>query len=69
MFKPVLQLAAVGVVGIFLWKIAAAFLLPFIFLLFKVALIGGLIVLAIWWFNKRDRRGDTPSESPPPVSE
>jgi hypothetical protein len=63
MLKPVLQLAAVGLVGIGLWKIAAVLLLPFIFLLVKVALIGGLILLAFWWFNKKK---DTP---PPPVSE
>lgn len=66
MFKPVLQLAVVGLVGIGLWKIAAIFLLPFIFLLFKVALIGGLILLAFWWINKKGKQGDTP---PPPVSE
>ena len=65
MFKPVLQLAAVGLVGIGLWKIAAVFLLPFIFLLFKIALIGGLIFLALRWLNKKDKKEDTP----PPVSE
>jgi len=69
MFKPVLQLAAVGLVGIGLWKIAAVFLLPFIFLLFKVALIGGLVVLAIWWINKKGKQGETPDTPPPPVSE
>jgi len=67
MFKPVLQLAAVGLVGIGLWKIAAVFLLPFVFLLFKVALIGGLILLAFWWLNRKDKPEDTPP--PPPVSE
>lgn len=65
MFKPVLMFAAVGLVGIGLWKIAALFLLPFIFLALKVALIGGLIVLAFWWINKKSRKDDTP----PPVSE
>jgi hypothetical protein len=34
------------------------------FLLFKVALVGGLVMLAFWWFNKRGRKEDTP-----PVSE
>lgn len=63
--KPVLALAAVGFVGIALWKIAAAFLLPVLFFVLKIALIGGLILLAYWWFNKKTRKDDTP----PPVSE
>jgi hypothetical protein len=65
MVKPVLLFAAVGFVGIGLWKLAAVFLLPLIFLLIKVALIGGLLVLAFWWINKKSRKDDTP----PPVSE
>jgi len=61
MLKPVLQLAAVGVVGIVLLKLAAAFLLPVLFLVFKVALIVGLIMLAFWFFNKKSRgKEDTP---------
>jgi hypothetical protein len=63
-FKPVLTLAAVGFVGILLWKVAAGFLLPLFFLVFKIALIGGLVILAFWWFNKKGRKEDTP-----PVSE
>lgn len=59
MFKPVLTLAAVGFVGVVLWKVAAGFLLPLFFLVFKIALIVGLVMLAFWWFNKRDRK-DTP---------
>lgn len=64
MVKPVLTLAAVGLVGIGLWKIASVFLLPLLFVVFKIALIGGLIVLAFWWFNQRGKK-----EEPPPVSE
>lgn len=64
MFKPVLTLAAVGFAGIVLWNLASALLLPLLFLLFKIALIVGLVMLAFWWFNKRDRKEDTP-----PVSE
>jgi hypothetical protein len=60
MAKPVLQLAAIGLVGIGLWKIAAMFLLPLFFVVFKIALIAGLIMWAFWWFNKKDRRPDTP---------
>jgi hypothetical protein len=64
MFKPVLTLAAVGFVGIVLWKIAAGLLLPLFFVVFKIALVVGLVMLAFWWFNKKGRREDTP-----PVSE
>lgn len=64
MFKPVMTLAAVGFVGIVLWKLAAGFLLPIFFLVLKIALIAGLVLLAFWWFNKRGRKEDTP-----PVSE
>ena len=61
MMKPVLQLAAVGIVGIVLWKVAAGFLLPLFFLVFKIALIAGLIALAVWFLNKKDRgKEDTP---------
>ncbi|MFN2571872.1 MAG: hypothetical protein ABR537_09725 [Gemmatimonadales bacterium] len=63
MLKPVLSLAAVGLLGFGLWKLAAVFLLPLFFLVFKVALIVGLAMLALWWFNK-GKKGDTP-----PVSE
>jgi uncharacterized membrane protein YhdT len=63
MVKPVLQLAAVGLVGIGLWKIASVFLLPLLFLVVKIALIAGLIMLAFWFFNKKDRRPDTPPAS------
>jgi hypothetical protein len=64
MLKPVLQLAAVGVVGILAWKLAAAFLLPLVFLVFKVGLIVGLIALAFWFFNKKSRgKEDTPPAS------
>jgi len=36
MLKPVMQLAAVGLVGVVLWKVAAAFFLPLFFLVFKI---------------------------------
>jgi hypothetical protein len=61
MFKPVLQLAAVGIVGIGLWKLAALFLLPVLFFVVKIGLIIGLIMLAFWFFNKKSRgKEDTP---------
>ena len=64
MFKPVMTLAAVGFVGLVLGKLAAGLLLPIFFFVLKIALIGGLVLLAFWWFKKRDRKEDTP-----PVSE
>jgi len=61
MLKPVLQLAAVGIVGIGLWKLAALFLLPMLFFVVKIGLIIGLIMLAFWFFNKKSRgKEDTP---------
>jgi len=61
MLKPVLQLAAVGIVGIGLWKLAAIFLLPLLFFVVKIGLIVGLIMLAFWFFNKKSRgKEDTP---------
>jgi len=61
MLKPVLQLAAVGIVGIGLWKLAAFFLLPMLFFVVKIGLIIGLIMLAFWFFNKKSRgKEDTP---------
>ena len=60
MAKPFLQLAALGVAGFALWKIASFVLLPFIMFLFKVALLVGLVMLAIWFFKKSDKnKGDT----------
>jgi hypothetical protein len=64
MMKPVLQLAAVGLVGVVLWKLAAGLLLPLFFFLFKIALIAALIGLAFWFFKGKDRgKEDTPPAS------
>ncbi len=64
MLKPVMQLAAVGLVGIVVWKLAAAFLLPLVFLAVKIGLIVALIMAAFWFFNKKDRgKEDTPPAS------
>ena len=65
MFRPILTLAAVGFVGIALWKIASALLLPLVLLVFKIALIVGLVMAVFWWLNKKDRK----KEDTPPVSE
>jgi len=62
--KPVLQLAAVGLVGIIAWKLAAAFLLPLLFVVVKIGLIVARIMLALWFFNKKGRgKEDTPPAS------
>ena len=64
MLKPVLQLAAVGIVGIALFKLASIFLLPLFFFVFKIGLLVGLIMLAFWFFNKKSRgKEDTPPAS------
>ena len=62
--KPVLQLAAVGLLGIGLWKLAAVFLMPLLFFVFKIGLIIALVMLAFWFFNKKNRgKEDTPPPS------
>jgi len=62
--KPVLTIAAVGILGIGLWKLAAMFLVPVLFVVLKIGLIVGLIMLAFWYFNKKSRgKEDTPPPS------
>ena len=63
MLKPILSLAAVGFVGVVLWKVAAGLLLPLFFLVFKVALIVGLVMFAFWYFRKDRGKEDTPPAS------
>jgi len=58
MTKPFLQLAALGVAGFALWKMASLVLLPFLMFVFKVALIAGLVMLAIWFCKKGDKPKD-----------
>jgi len=62
MAKPLLQLAAIGVVGFAVLKIASLFLLPFLMLAVKVALIVGLVLLAIWYFKRNDKPKDDTAE-------
>lgn len=65
MIKPVLQVAALGVVGVAMWKLASLFLFPVLFVAFKIALVVGLVMAAIWWFTKQGRK-DSPDTPPPP---
>ncbi len=58
MAKPLLQLAALGVTGFALWKIASLVLLPFLMLVLKVALVVGVVMLAIWFFKQGDKPKD-----------
>jgi len=63
MAKPFLQLAALGVVGFALWKVASLFFLPFLVFAFKLAAIVGLVLLAIWFFKRNDKpKDDTATE-------
>ena len=62
MFKPILQLAAVGLAGLALWKLGSVFFIPLLFLAVKVALVVGLVLFAFWFFKKSDKKGDTPAE-------
>jgi hypothetical protein len=63
MAKPFLQLAALGVAGFALWKLASLFLLPFLMLALKMAVIVGLVMLAIWYFKKNDKPKDDTATS------
>jgi hypothetical protein len=65
MLKPVLQLAAVGILGIGLWKLASFLLLPVLFFVVKIGFIIGLIMLAFWFFNKKSRGKE---DTPPPAA-
>jgi hypothetical protein len=58
MAKPFLQLAALGVASLVIWKIASFVLLPFLTFAFKIALVLGLVMLAIWYFKKQDKPKD-----------
>ena len=58
MAKPFLQVAALGVAGFVLWKIASIALFPFLMLAFKIALVAGLVLLALWYFKKNDKPKD-----------
>lgn len=63
MARPLLQLTAVGVAGFALWKLASLLLLPFLVFVLKIAVIVGLVMLAIWYFKKNDKpKHDAPPE-------
>jgi hypothetical protein len=62
MLRPVVTLAAAGVVGIALWKILSILLLPLAGMLFgllltllKVGLLVALVMFAVWLFRRKDK--------------
>ncbi|MGH7675352.1 MAG: hypothetical protein ACREMV_08780 [Gemmatimonadales bacterium] len=70
MARPVLQLAAAGILGVAVWKVLSVLLFPllgtFLGLLFtvlKFALLIGLVALAFRWLSKK--KGDTGERGEP----
>jgi hypothetical protein len=64
--KPLLGVAATGVIALLLWKMALVFLLPFVgmalgflFLLLKFVFIGAMVCVAIWLLRRSTRREET----------
>jgi hypothetical protein len=62
MSKPLLQLAALGLLGFSLWKLGSFFFVPLLFLALKVALVVGIVLFAMWLFKRNDRTGTSDSE-------
>jgi len=62
--KPVLGVAAVAIAGVILWKLTSIFFLPLLFVAFKIALIAGVVLLAIWWINNNKKKDEKPGEAP-----
>jgi len=63
MSKPILQLAALGLLGFSLWKLGSFFLIPMLFLALKMAFVVGIVMFAVWLFKRNDRRGASDSET------
>ncbi len=63
MRHPILKLAAVGVLGFALWKVAAIAFLPLVGFLLKGVLIVALVMLAMWFFQKK-RQDEKDKEKP-----
>ena len=63
MSKPLLQLAALGVLGFSLWKLGSFFFIPLLFLALKIALVAGIVLFAVWLFKRNDRKGASDSET------
>ena len=66
--KPILGVAATGVVAVLLWKVLAVFLLPLIgvavglaFLVAKVVFLVVMVCVAIWLFRRLARSEQKPA--------
>ena len=60
MLKPVLQVAAVGILGVTIWKLASFLLLPLlgtvlgvVFTILKITLIVSAILFVVWFLKKK----------------
>ncbi|HWZ27465.1 MAG TPA: hypothetical protein VNX15_02830 [Gemmatimonadales bacterium] len=60
MLKPVLQLAAVGIAGVVLLKLAALLVFPLLGLLFKILLVCAVVFFAMRLLRKR-KDGEAPA--------
>jgi len=65
MMKPVVTLAAAGIVGVALWKILSILLLPLaglllglVVTLLKVGLLVALVMFAVWLFRRKEKGGE-----------
>ena len=65
MLKPVVTLAAAGVIGVALWKILSILLLPLaglvlglVVTLVKVGLLVSLVMFAVWLFRRKEKGGE-----------
>lgn len=70
MAKPLLQLAAAGILGVALWKVFTAFMLPLLGFVLKIALLVGIAFFLLWLFRKGedDKRTDGETPTSPPSS-
>lgn len=71
MLKPVVTFAAAAAAGVILWKVLSLLLLPllgtllgFVAMLVKIALVVGLVWLALWFFRRRSGDRPAPGEQP-----
>jgi len=67
MGKPVLQLAAFGVIGVILWKLFAGVLLGVVFTVFKIAFFVALVWFGVWAFKRwsEKKKDEKPAEGTP----